>query len=122
MTENNLRQLALEADDLKVATFEWKGKQYAIKPPTIMQQKQAKLAAKTKDGHDENLMGILLLVGCIIDPATGANVFQRQDVDTLMNQPSTPNSFLGKALTAFASLAEVKDKLEGFFEIPASDS
>lgn len=112
---DNLRQAALEPDSIGFVEFEHKGQRYGIKPPTLLQQKQAKLAAKTKDGIDETLMGIFLLIACIVDPATGNTVFTRMDIDMLMGQPSTPNSFLGKALKAFGQLSEQQDKVEGFF-------
>lgn len=119
---DNLRQAALQSDNLGWVEFEHKGQRFGIKPPTLLQQKQAKLAAKGKDGIDETMMGILLLVGCIVDPATGATVFSREDIDSLMGQPSTPNSFLGKALKAFGQLSEQQDKVEGFFEATGSAS
>lgn len=115
MSDSALKQSALEADDIGFIEFEHKGQMYGIKPPTLLQQKQAKLAAKTKDGTDETLMGVLLLVVCIVDPATGQPVFTRLDVDSLLGQPSTPNSFLGKALSAFGKLSEQQEKVETFF-------
>lgn len=118
----NLRQAALEPDSVGFVEFEHKGQRYGIKPPTLLQQKQAKLAAKTKDGTDETLMGVLLLIGCIVDPSTGATVFTRMDIDMLMGQPSTPNSFLGKALKAFGQLSEQQEKVEGFFGEAGSGS
>lgn len=119
---DNLRQAALEPDAVGFVEFEHKGQRYGIKPPSLLQQKQAKLAAKTKDGTDETLMGILLLVACIVDPATGNNVFSRTDIDSLMAQPSTPNSFLGKALKAFGQLSEQQEKVESFFGETGSGS
>jgi hypothetical protein len=122
MSEQPLRQSALEPEALGFVEFEHKGKRYGIKPPTLLQQKQAKIAAKTKDGTDETLMGILLLVSCIVDPATGATVFTRADIDSLMNQPSTPNSFIGKALKAFGQLSEQQAEVETFFEATGNAS
>ena len=122
MSEQPLREIALEPDALGFVEFEHKGKRYGIKPPTLLQQKQAKIAAKTKDGTDETLMGILLLVACIVDPSTGATVFSRVDVDSLMNQPSTPNSFIGKALKAFGQLSEQQAEVETFFEATGNAS
>jgi hypothetical protein len=122
MSEQPLREIALESDNLGFVEFEHKGKRYGIKPPTLLQQKQAKIAAKTKDGTDETLMGILLLVACIVDPSTGATVFSRVDVDSLMNQPSTPNSFIGKALKAFGQLSEQQAEVETFFEVTGNAS
>jgi hypothetical protein len=119
---DGLRQAALELESLGFVEFEHKSQRYGIKPPTLLQQKQAKLAAKTKDGTDETLMGVLLLIGCIVDPATGETVFTRNDIDMLMNQPSTPNSFLGKALKAFGQLSEQQEKVEGFFGATGSAS
>jgi len=122
MSEQPLRQSALEPETLGFVEFEHKGKRYGIKPPTLLQQKQAKIAAKAKDGTDETLMGILLLVACIVDPATGETVFTRQDIDLLMNQPSTPNSFIGKALKAFGQLSEQQAEVETFFEVTGNAS
>lgn len=116
MSDQPLRQAALEPDDIGFVEFEHKGQRYGIKPPTLLQQKQAKLAAKIKDGTDDTLMGVLLLVGCIVDPSNGQNVFTRADIDFLMGQPSTPNSFLGKALKAFGKLSEQQAEVETFFE------
>lgn len=117
-----LKQSALEPEEIGFVTFEHKGQRYGIKPPTLLQQKQAKQAAKTKDGSDETLMGILLLIACIVDPATSQPVFTRMDIDMLMALPSTPNSFLGKALKAFGELSQQQDKVEGFFEAAGNAS
>lgn len=117
-----LKQLALEPDEIGLITFEHKGKKYGIKPPTLLQQKQAKQTAKMKDGTDEMLMGVLLLISCIVDPATGEAIFTRMDIDMLMSQPSTPNSFLGKALKAFGELSQQQEKVESFFEATGSGS
>lgn len=117
-----LRDAAFNADEVALVEFEHRGQRYAIKPPTLLQQKQAKLAAKTKEGTDETLMGILLLVSCILNPETSAPVFQRADVDALMQQPSTPNSFLGKALAAFGKLSEQTSAVESFFEATGQGS
>lgn len=121
MDAGELKQAALEPDSIGVVEFTHKGKRYGIKPPTLLQQKQAKMACKTKDGDDTHRMGVLLLIACIVDPETGKNVFTRIDEDSLMNLPSTPNSFLGKALTAFATLSEQQEKVESFFgETPSA--
>lgn len=122
MDGSELKQAALEPDLIGFVEFHHKGKRYGIKPPTLLQQKQAKMACKTKDGDDTHRMGVLLLIACIVDPDTGKNVFTRVDEDSLMNLPSTPNSFLGKALEAFSKLSEQQNEVEGFSEATTNAS
>lgn len=120
--EKTLRDEALASEDYGHAEFYHRGRRYLVKPPTLAQQKQAKLAAKMKDGEDVTRMGILLLIHCVVDPDTGKPVLTRADEEALCNQPSTSRSFVGKALKAFAELSEQTERAEGFFDEAAGDS
>ena len=104
-TRDEIRRATLGSPAVvESATVEWNGVQLEVRRPTLRLQREIERASTLKDGSRDALAQVAhALIQCVYVPGTGEHVFDRADVDGLLDR--SEKDFVGVLMRALGELA-----------------
>lgn len=124
-TDADLRAAAFADEDAGREVVVHNGKRYAVRAPTVEEQRSATLASQRpvkQDGKplkvngrqvyevDAWEQGVRLLIACTSNPDTGKALFSREDLPALMKRSSGKGSLLAVLTRALKDVMTVEDE------------
>jgi DNA-binding protein YbaB len=105
---DRLRQKTLGSSVVESSMkVEWDGDTYEVRSPSLAQQKRIRNASvDAKSGDSDDIKALVLgLIECIYVPDTNEKVFEKADVESLMERST--NGFVGVFMKALGKLSKV---------------